>query len=84
MSNPRVDHWKATKQVMQYLKRTKDSMLTYKRSLSIMISILLDVKIANDSNKAIFSCWLEELYLEECQTDTYRFLGYDNRVYCLL
>ena len=56
MSNPGVDHWKATKQVMQYLKRTKDSMLIYKRSLSIMISILLDVKIANDSNKAIFSC----------------------------
>ena len=29
MSNLRVDHWKTTKQVMRYLKRKKDFMLTY-------------------------------------------------------
>ena len=37
MSNPRVDHWKAAKRVMRYLKRTKDFMLTYRRSDSLEI-----------------------------------------------
>ena len=31
-SNPRIDHWKATKKVMRYLRGTKDYMLTFKRS----------------------------------------------------
>ena len=31
MSNPGVDHWKAAKQVMRYLKRTTNFMLTYRR-----------------------------------------------------
>ena len=37
MSNPEVDHWKAAKRVMQYLKRTKDFMLTYRRSDNLEI-----------------------------------------------
>ena len=37
MSNPGVDHWKAAKRVMRYLKRTKDFMLTYRRSDSLEI-----------------------------------------------
>ena len=37
MSNPRAIHWKATKRVMRYLKRTKDFMLTYRRSDSLEI-----------------------------------------------
>ncbi|XP_040869469.1 secreted RxLR effector protein 161-like [Glycine max] len=32
LSNPGMDHWKAAKRVMRYLKRTKYYMLTYKRS----------------------------------------------------
>ena len=32
LSNPRMDHWKAAKRVMRYLKRIKDHMLTYRRS----------------------------------------------------
>jgi len=32
LSNPGMDHWKASKRVMRYLKRTKYYMLTYKRS----------------------------------------------------
>lgn len=32
LSNPGVDHWNAAKRVMRYLKRTKDYMLTYRRS----------------------------------------------------
>ena len=37
MSNPGVDHWKAAKRIMWYLKRTKDFMLTYERSDSLEI-----------------------------------------------
>ena len=32
LSNAGMDHWKAAKRVMRYLKRTKDYMLTYRRS----------------------------------------------------
>jgi hypothetical protein len=32
LSNPGLDHWKAAKRVLRYLKRTKDHMLTYRRS----------------------------------------------------
>ena len=37
MSNPGVDHWKAAKRVMWYLKRTKDFMHMYHRSNSLEI-----------------------------------------------
>ena len=33
LSNPGMDHWKAAKQVMRYLQRTKDFMLTYRKSV---------------------------------------------------
>jgi len=32
MCNPGIDHWKAAKKIMRYLQRTKDYMLTYRRS----------------------------------------------------
>ena len=32
LSNPGMDNWKAANRVMRYLQRTKDHMLTYKRS----------------------------------------------------
>ena len=32
LSNSGMDHWKKAKQVMRYLQRTKDYMLTYRRS----------------------------------------------------
>ena len=31
-SNPRIDHWKAIKKVLQYLQGIKDYMLVYRRS----------------------------------------------------
>ena len=37
MRNPGVDHWKVVKRVMRYLKRTKDFILTYRRSDSLEI-----------------------------------------------
>ena len=32
LSNPGLDHWKAAKRVIRYLQRTKDFMLTYRKS----------------------------------------------------
>jgi len=32
LSNPEMDHWRAAKRVFRYLQRTKNYMLTYKRS----------------------------------------------------
>ena len=32
LSNPGMDHWKAVKWVKRYLQKTKDYMLTYRRS----------------------------------------------------
>ena len=32
LSNPGMEHWKAAKRVLRYLKRTRDYMLTYRRS----------------------------------------------------
>ena len=37
LSNPSMDHWTTTKRVTHYLKRTKDYMLTYRRSESLKI-----------------------------------------------
>ncbi|XP_047953586.1 secreted RxLR effector protein 161-like [Salvia hispanica] len=32
LSNPGMDHWKAVKRVLRYMQRTKDYMLTYRKS----------------------------------------------------
>ncbi|RVW42708.1 Retrovirus-related Pol polyprotein from transposon TNT 1-94 [Vitis vinifera] len=37
LSNPGMDHWKNAKRVMRYLQRTKDYMLTYRRSSHLEI-----------------------------------------------
>ncbi|KAL6312742.1 hypothetical protein AAG906_034897 [Vitis piasezkii] len=37
LSNPGMDHWKKAKWVMRYLQRTKDYMLTYRRSSHLEI-----------------------------------------------
>ncbi|XP_073051223.1 secreted RxLR effector protein 161-like [Primulina eburnea] len=37
LCNPRMDHWKAAKRVMRYLQRTKDHMLTYRKSDNLEI-----------------------------------------------
>ncbi|RVW97032.1 Retrovirus-related Pol polyprotein from transposon TNT 1-94 [Vitis vinifera] len=37
LSNPGMDHWKKAKRVMWYLQRTKDYMLTYRRSSHLEI-----------------------------------------------
>ena len=37
MSNPGMAHWKAAKRVLRYLQRTKNCMLTYRKSESLEI-----------------------------------------------
>ncbi|KAJ9547196.1 hypothetical protein OSB04_019739 [Centaurea solstitialis] len=37
LSNPGMDHWRAAKRVMRYLKKTRDYMLTYRKSDSLEI-----------------------------------------------
>ncbi|KAJ9536278.1 hypothetical protein OSB04_un000550 [Centaurea solstitialis] len=37
LSNPGMDHWRAAKRVMRYLKKTRDYMLTYRKSDSLGI-----------------------------------------------
>ncbi|XP_075083279.1 secreted RxLR effector protein 161-like [Nicotiana tabacum] len=36
-SNPGIDHWKAVKKVLRYLKETKDYMLMYRKSKHLEI-----------------------------------------------
>ena len=45
-SNPGIDHWKAVKKVLCYLQRTKDYMLTYRRTDN------LEIIAYSDSNYA--------------------------------
>jgi len=48
LSNPRLQHWKAMKRVMRYLKRTKGYMLTYQKSDNL--------EIIEHSNSDFFGC----------------------------
>lgn len=51
MSNPGMDHWVAAIRVMQYLQRTKDFMLTYKKSNQFEI---IGAKIVGDPSGYVF------------------------------
>ncbi|KAL5555019.1 hypothetical protein UlMin_037255 [Ulmus minor] len=57
LSNSRMDHWKAAKQVMRYLQRTKDYMLTYRRSDRLEIVGYSDLDFARclDSRRSTSS-----------------------------
>jgi len=46
LSNPGMDHWKAAKRVMRYLKRTRGYMLTYRRSDQLEITGFFDSDFA--------------------------------------
>ncbi|CAL9133499.1 unnamed protein product [Musa textilis] len=45
-----MEHWKAAKKVMRYLQRTKDYMLTYKRSDQLEVTGYSDADFANCLN----------------------------------
>ena len=61
LSNPGLDHWKAAKRVMWYLQRTKDFMLTYRKSdqLEIIGYSNSDFSGCQDSRRSL----LKELFL---------------------
>ncbi|RVW67446.1 Retrovirus-related Pol polyprotein from transposon TNT 1-94 [Vitis vinifera] len=66
LSNPGMDHWKKAKRVMRYLQRTKDYMLTYRRSshleiVDIRTPISRDVLIVGDPLQATSSCRIHSL-----------------------
>jgi len=69
LSNPRLQHWKAVKHVMRYLKKTKGYMLTYQKYDNLEIIGYSDSDFAGcqDSKHStsghIYICWLEELFL---------------------
>ncbi|XP_047306157.1 secreted RxLR effector protein 161-like [Impatiens glandulifera] len=58
LNNPGMDHWKAAKRVMRYLKKTKDYMLTYKRSDHLEIVGYSDSDFAGcpDSRRSTPGC----------------------------
>ncbi|WKA00504.1 hypothetical protein VitviT2T_018850 [Vitis vinifera] len=43
LSNPGIEHWKAAKNVLRYLQRTKDLMLTYRRTNILDVVRFYDV-----------------------------------------
>ncbi|XP_070049095.1 secreted RxLR effector protein 161-like [Nicotiana tomentosiformis] len=55
-SNPEIDHWKATKKVLRYLKGTKDYMLMYRRSKHLKVVGYSDSDFAGciDTRKSTF------------------------------
>ncbi|XP_070019556.1 secreted RxLR effector protein 161-like [Nicotiana sylvestris] len=55
-SNPRIDHWKAAKKVLRYLKGTKDYMLIYRRSKHLKVVGYSDLDFAGciDTRKSMF------------------------------
>ncbi|XP_070022428.1 secreted RxLR effector protein 161-like [Nicotiana sylvestris] len=55
-SNPGIDHWKAAKKVLRYLKGTKDYMLMYWRSKHLEVVGYLDSDFAGciDTRKSTF------------------------------
>lgn len=72
LSIPGMDHWNATERVMQYLKRTKDYIFTYRKSDQLEIVGYFDFDFAGcqaskrDLHWAIFICWQRHYFLEEC------------------
>ncbi|XP_059277827.1 secreted RxLR effector protein 161-like [Lycium ferocissimum] len=55
LNNPRMHHWKAVKRVIRYLQRTKDYMLTYRKSDHLEIVGYSDSNFARclDSRRSI-------------------------------
>lgn len=55
-SNPGIEHWKAAKKVLRYLKGTRQYMLTYRRSDKLEVVGYFDLDFASyvDSQKSIF------------------------------
>ncbi|XP_049348760.1 secreted RxLR effector protein 161-like [Solanum verrucosum] len=62
-SNPGIDHWKAAKKVLRYLKGTKDYMLMYRKFNHLEVTGYSDSDFAGcvDTRKSTFG-YLKEQY----------------------
>ena len=47
-SNPRVDHWTAVKNILKYLKRTKDMFLVYGGDKELVVNGYIDARFDTD------------------------------------
>ena len=47
-SNPGVDHWKAVKNILKYLKRTKDMFLVYGGDKELIVNGYVDASFDTD------------------------------------
>ena len=49
-SNPEVDHWTAVKNILKYLKRTKDMFLVYGGDKELVVNGYVDGSCDTDSD----------------------------------
>jgi len=90
LSNPGMDHWKAAKRVMRYLKRTRGYMLTYRRSDQLEITGFSDLDFAGcqDSLKStagyIFYVGRWCGFLAQCQANPYSFIHHGSKICSML
>ncbi|KAL9252624.1 Retrovirus-related Pol polyprotein from transposon TNT 1-94-like protein [Drosera capensis] len=90
LSNPGIDHWKASKRVMRYFQRIKDYMLTYRRSDQLEIIGYIDSDFVWVSGYYeiyirlhLHACWRNYL-LEKQQTTSYSYFHHGSRIYNML
>ena len=65
-SNPRVEHWTAVKNILKYLKRTKDMFLIYGGDKELVVNGYVDASFDTDpddskSQTRYVFYWTEEL-----------------------
>ena len=51
-SNPEVDHWTAVKNILKYLKRTKDMFLDYGGDKELVINGYVDASFDTDPDES--------------------------------
>ena len=51
-SNPGVDHWTAVKNILKYLKRTKDMFLVYEGDKELVVNGYIDASFDTDLDES--------------------------------
>jgi hypothetical protein len=89
LSNPDMNHWKAAKRVLRYLQRTKNHMLTYRRSDKLEVIGYTDSDFTGylDSLKStfgyIFYVGWRSYFLEECKVIHDCLLHHGSQIHCM-
>jgi Reverse transcriptase (RNA-dependent DNA polymerase) len=89
LSNPGMNHWKAAKRVLKYLQRTKNHMLTYRRSDKLEVIGYTNSDFAGcvDSLKStsgyIFYIGWRSYFLEKCKAIHDCLLHHGSRIHCM-